>query len=185
MDNEREERQKKIEINSKAMQIRAALENIKNIPGVPDDIKEKVQGMMKDMLPFIKDELEAGIAKFSEKLGTKKNKKIYVIRNGADGPELWIMENMRAFDGDVIKKFSSKTIVDRIHKYGKPEALIADTLVGKLFGMEDYFIDTEPHPTLAVATPPASVTSPVPVLTATVTEHPALPSPTDEGKTKE
>lgn len=135
------DRQKRIEANSKRIQIRAVLENLHKVPMISPEMREKIQSGLRDFLPIIKDEIKAGIASMSERMGTGKERKIYVMRNGAEGLEVWTMNNMRAFDGDKVSVFSFKKIIDRIDKYQKAESLIADALTGRLFSDEDYAID--------------------------------------------
>lgn len=134
----REDKQKRIEQSSMRIQIRTALETL---PFVPDEYKDKIRGGLKDFLPVIKDQIKSQLASQSERMGTGKDRKIYVMRNGAEGIEVWTMKNMRAFDGDKVSVFSFQKIVDRIDQYQRAESLIADVLTGRLFSQEDYVID--------------------------------------------
>lgn len=137
----REERQKRIEQNSKRIQIRAMLQNIHKLPFITSEQGEKIKDGLKQFLPIIKDEVKSFFGNMSEKMGAGNDKKIYVLRNGKEGMEIWTMKNMRAFDGDKVSTFSFKRILDRIDKYQLAEALIADLITGRLFGEEDYVID--------------------------------------------
>lgn len=144
MEETREERQKRIANESKGIQVRAVLSNLDKIPFMTPEIKEKIQSGMKEFLPVIKDEIKSALASQSEKMGTGADRKIYVMRNGKDGIEVWTMQNMRAFDGDIVSKFSFSKIMNRIDQYQKAEELIADLVTGKLFSEQDYDINSAP-----------------------------------------
>lgn len=127
---------KKIEQDASAIQIRAGLENLTRLPFIPDDIKAKINEELPKALPVLKDMVKQKLYELSQKLGTGPDKKIYVMRNGKDGPEFWIMKNMRAFDGDREVVFPLKNILERIDKCDKIEVLLAEVLSMRLFSME-------------------------------------------------
>lgn len=141
MSETREDRQKRIEENSRRIQIRAGIENLHKLPMLSEDAREKIKSGLKDFLPILKDEVKSQIANMSERMGIGADRKTYVMKNGKEGLEIWTMQNMRAFDGDIVSKFSFQRVIDRIDKYTNPASLIADALTGRLFGDEEYVID--------------------------------------------
>lgn len=138
----REQRQKRIEANSRRLSIRTAVQNLHKMPGMSDDMREKIQGAMKEFLPVLKDELKIQIAAQSERMGVGAEKQSYFIRNGAEGLEFHILKNVKFAEGtQKVLGIKAKTILERIDKYQDPASLIADALTGRLFQVEDYIID--------------------------------------------
>lgn len=162
----REDRQKRIEQNANALLIRTSLENLDKLPNLlpmlKPETRQKIQDAINEFLPKVreffpvaKDEINSAVAKQSEKMGAGDGQIAYVFRNGETGLEIWTLRNPK-FGGEKVSVFSFKKITDRIAKYQKVEALIADLFTGKLFSEKDYPIDETPAVTL----------------TATVTEEP-------------
>lgn len=128
---------KRLDQDSKAIQIRAAIENLVRLPFIPPDVKARINEELPQALPVLKDMVRQKLYELSEKLGTGVDKKVYVLKNGKTGPEFWIMKNMRAFDGDREMVFPLSNILDRIDKCDKIETLLAEILSMKIFSMEE------------------------------------------------
>ena len=157
---EKQERSKEEkEQHRSAVKIRSLLENmdllVNNIPNLKPEMKEdivkRLTEMKKEILPFVQDAVKSIFTGVSEKLGTGKDKKTWVVQNGKDGLEFLILKNVVSIDclngkEDIELKFPLKKIDDRIDKYEKPESLIADTVTGRLFSLTEYEIDKLPAP---------------------------------------
>lgn len=141
---------KRREQNSTAIKIRATLENldelVDNIPNLNPEMKknivDKINEVKKDILPFVQDMVKSIFENISEKLGTGKDSKMWLLKNGKKGLQFWIMKNVTVINGELELDFPLQKIYDRIDKYAKPESLIGDTVSGKLFSLDDYEIET-------------------------------------------
>lgn len=140
---------KRREQNSTAIKIRATLENIdeliSNVPNLSPEMRQniadKIKEVKKDILPFVQDAVKSIFSNLSEKLGTGKDQKMWLLKNGKNGLQFWIMKNVTVINGEKELDFPLQKIYDRIDKYAKPESLIADTVSGKLFSLQDYEIE--------------------------------------------
>lgn len=149
-----EKEKQKREQNRSAVKIRSALENmdllVNNIPNIKqetkDDIVKRLTDIKKEILPFVQDAVKSVFTSTSERLGVGKDQKMWLMKNGKEGLEFLILKNVTVIDADIDLKYSLQKIYDRIDKYEKPEALIADMVTGKLFSLEDYEIDKLPSP---------------------------------------
>ena len=147
-------KEQKREAHRSAIKIRAALENVDTLvssipnlsPEMKKDMTDKINELKKELLPFVQDSVKSIFSSVSEKLGTGADKKMWVLKNGKDGLEFWILKNVTAIHADKVLDFKLQKIYDRIDKYDRPEALVADTLTARLFSLEDYEIDKLPAP---------------------------------------
>lgn len=130
------ELQKKMDRATQAIQIRAALENFTRLPFIPDDIKLKINQELPTVLPVMKDFVKMKLYELSEKLGVGENRKLYVLKNSAQGPTFYIWNNVRAFDADKQMSFPLQNILDRIEQCDTIETLLAELLSFKLFDVE-------------------------------------------------
>lgn len=128
---------KKIEQQSTAIQIRAGIENFTRLSFIPEDVRAQINEELPKALPVLKDFVKLKIYELSQSLGTGPSKKVYLLKNGKDGPEFTIWKNMRAFDGDKEVTFPLSKILERIDKCDKIETLLAEVLSMKIFSLED------------------------------------------------
>lgn len=128
---------KRIEQASRAIQIRAGIENLTRLPFIPEDVRNQINEEMPKALPVIKDMLKLKLYELSEKLGTGDESKTYTLRNGKDGPTLTLWTGIVVTAGKREMIFPLQKIIERIDKCDKIETLLAEILTLKLFNPED------------------------------------------------
>lgn len=132
-----EEQLKKLEKQSRDIQIKAMIENWKNIPGIPEDIKKSIEDNLPSFLPAIKEFVKARLHDMYQHLGTGQDKKIYLLQNGKQGPTLYIWKNMVVTAGEKQMAFPIEKLVEKIDKYDKIETLITDILTLNILNVEE------------------------------------------------
>jgi hypothetical protein len=141
---EEEKKLREREQREGAMQIRAGIEGLKNLPFIPADIKERINKELPTYLPVIKEQVKEQLYKLSQRLGTGAGAKTYMLRNGAKGPAVTMWKDLY-LDPDEVKKgrniremnFPLEKIAERIDTYTSLESLIADVFTLRILNMED------------------------------------------------
>ena len=137
MDTAEEERNRKREQRDSAMQIRAAIEGLKNLPFIPADVKQKINEELPTFLPVIKEEVKAQLYKLSQSLNMGAEARTYTLSNRKNGPTVIKWKGLVVTEGIKEKVYPLDQIVKNIDTYTSIEALIADILTLRILDPTD------------------------------------------------